>query len=137
VDDTRAFIDTYARGRYLEGAPEPYAIELKSARELIGATGCRWASEKDRCMELGYWLAEPFWGRGLAAEAAQALVAHVFAAYEVERVQAHYLDGNAASGRVLEKAGLRFEGVRRRALFHRGRFWDLHCYAAVRGEWTG
>jgi RimJ/RimL family protein N-acetyltransferase len=30
-----------------------------------------------------------------------------------------------------------FEGVRRRALFHRGRFWDMHCYAALREEWGG
>jgi ribosomal-protein-alanine N-acetyltransferase len=45
------------------------------------------------------------------------------------------MDGNAASGRVLEKVGMRFEGVRRRGLFHRGRFWDLHFYAALREEW--
>jgi RimJ/RimL family protein N-acetyltransferase len=85
-------------------------------------------------MEFGYWLAEPFWGRGLATEAVRALVGHIFAAYPVERVQAHYIEGNTASGRVLEKIGLRFEGIRRRALLHRERFWDLHCYAAVRGE---
>jgi RimJ/RimL family protein N-acetyltransferase len=34
----------------------------------------------------------------------------------------------------LEKIGMRFEGIRRKALFHRERFWDLHCYAALRGE---
>jgi ribosomal-protein-alanine N-acetyltransferase len=135
VDDSRMFVGDYASGRYLEGVPEPYAIELRESGELIGATGCYWATEKNRCMELGYWIAEPFWGRGLAAEAARALVGYVFVAYAVERVQAHFMEGNAASGRVLEKAGMRFEGVRRRALFHRGRFWDMHCYAALREEW--
>jgi ribosomal-protein-alanine N-acetyltransferase len=134
VDDSRAFIGDYVRGRYLEGVPDPYAIELKSGGELIGAAGCYWASQTNRCMECGYWLAEPFWGRGLATEAARALIQHVFASYEVERVQAHFIEGNATSGRVLEKAGLRFEGVGRRALFHRGRFWDIHNYAALRGE---
>ena len=130
VDDTRQFVGDYARGRYLEGVPEPYGIELKTAGELIGAAGCFWASQKDRCMELGYWVAEPFWGRGLAARRPGRWSTHVFATYPVERVQAHHMEGNAASGRVLEKVGLRFEGVRRRGLFHRGRFWDLHCYAA-------
>lgn len=134
IDDSRMFVEDYARGRYLEGVPEPYAIVLKSTGELVGAAGCRWASQNDRCMELGYWIAEPFWGRGFAAEAARRLVAYVFAEFPVERVQAHFMEGNDASGRVLEKAGLRFEGVRRRALFHRGRFWDLHFYAALRGE---
>jgi [ribosomal protein S5]-alanine N-acetyltransferase len=135
IEDSQAFISDYVRSQYLQGVPDPFAIELKSNDELIGATGCRWASHPNRCMEFGYWLAEPMWGRGLATEAARALVSHVFSEYPIERVQAHFLEGNAASGRVLEKAGLRSEGVRRKALFHRERFWDLHGYAALRGEW--
>jgi ribosomal-protein-alanine N-acetyltransferase len=137
LDDTAAFVGPYARSRYLEGVPEPLAIELRAEGGLVGAIGCYWASRKDRCMELGYWLAEPYWGRGLAAEAARTLVAHVFAHYPVQRVQAHHMDGNRASGRVLEKVGLSYEGTRRAALFHRDRFWDLHCYAVLRGEWAG
>jgi ribosomal-protein-alanine N-acetyltransferase len=135
IDDSRIFINEYALGNYLQGTPDPFAIEMKATGELIGATGCRWAAEANRCMEFGYWLGVPFWGHGLATEAARALVGHVFAAYPVERVQAHYLEGNAASGRVLEKVGLRFEGVRRHGLFHRGRFWNLHSYAALRDDW--
>jgi ribosomal-protein-alanine N-acetyltransferase len=136
VDDSRTFINDYAGVRYLEGVPDPLAILLKQDGRLIGAAGGRWESEPNRCMEFGYWLGEPFWGRGLATEAARAFVAHLFAAYPVERVQAHFIEGNAASGRVLEKVGLKFEGVRRRALFQRGRFWDIHCYAALRDEWA-
>jgi ribosomal-protein-alanine N-acetyltransferase len=136
IDDSRMFIDEYARGRYLERLPDPYAITLAATGELLGATGCFWASQSNRCMELGYWLGEPFWGRGYAAEAAHSLVEHVFAAYPVERVQAHFMDGNVASGRVLEKIGMKFEGVRRRGLFHRERLWDLHCYAVLREEWS-
>jgi ribosomal-protein-alanine N-acetyltransferase len=135
LNDTRAFVGDYARSRYLEGVPEPLGIELKAAGRLVGSLGCFWASRKDRCMELGYWVAEPYWGQGVAVEAARALLGHVFATYKVERVQAHYIEGNRASGRVLEKLGLAFEGVRRRALFHRGRFWDLHHYAVLRDEW--
>jgi len=133
-EDSREFISNYALGSYLQGVPDPYAIVARDTNQLIGATGCRWTSEPNRCMEFGYWLTEPYWGRGLATEAARALVAHVFATYPVERLQAHYIEGNSASGRVLEKVGLRFEGIRRRALFHRERFWDLYCYAAIRGE---
>lgn len=133
IDDSVGFISDYAANMYLEGVPEPYAVELIDGA-LIGAAGCRWASQKDRCMELGYWLGEPFWGRGLATEAAQKLVGHVFAAYPAERVQAHFIDGNTGSGRVLEKIGMRFEGIRRNGLFHRDKFWDLHGYALLRGD---
>jgi ribosomal-protein-alanine N-acetyltransferase len=86
-------------------------------------------------MEFGYWLAEPFWGRGLATEAASALLDHLFTAYDVERAQAHYIEGNDASGRVMEKLGMTFEGVRRHALVHRGHFKDVYCYAVLRHEW--
>jgi ribosomal-protein-alanine N-acetyltransferase len=134
IDDSQTFIDEYARGRYLERQPDPYAITLAATGDLLGACGCFWASQPNRCMELGYWIAEPFWSRGYAAEAAKALVQHAFATYPVERVQAHYMDGNTASGRVLEKIGMMFEGVRRRGLFHRERFWDLHCYAVLRDD---
>lgn len=134
IDDSRAFIDDYARTRYLGSEPDPYAIVSAETGEFFGAIGCYWATEANRCMEMGYWIGEPFWGRGFATEAARPLIDHAFAAYPVERIQAHFMEGNSASGRVLEKAGMRFEGVRRRALFHRERFWDLHCYAVLRGE---
>jgi ribosomal-protein-alanine N-acetyltransferase len=137
IDDTRGFIEGYARSQYLVGVPDPYGIELLETGRLVGATGARWASRDDRCMEMGYWIAEPYWGWGLAAEAGRALLGYLFAAYDVERVQAHYLDGNPASGRVLEKLGMTFEGVRRHAVFHRGRFWDIHCYAVLRGDCRG
>src|SRR5947209_2601402 len=114
-DDTRTFLRDYANTRFLEMVPDAYAIVLKDGNVLIGGAGARWESKADACMEFGYWLAEPYWGRGLATEAARALVGHVFAAYPVERVQAHYIAGNAASGRVMEKLGMTFEGARRHA----------------------
>jgi len=135
VEESRAWINDHALPSYPEGAPGPVTITLKRSGELIGAVGGRWATRENRCIEFGYWLGEPFWGRGFATEAARALVDFFFRTFPVERVQAHYLEGNTASGRVLEKIGLRLEGVRRRALYRRDRFWDLHCYAVLRDDW--
>jgi ribosomal-protein-alanine N-acetyltransferase len=134
-DDTLTFLRDYAHARYLEGVPDAYALVLKDGGALIGGAGARWATKANHCMEFGYWLAEPYWGRGLATEAGRALVAHVFATYDVERVQAHFIEGNHASGRVMEKLGMVFEGAHRHALFHRGEFKDVYCYAVLRGEW--
>ena len=102
---------------------------------MVGGAGGRWASRPDHCMEFGYWLAEPYWGRGLTTEAARALVGHLFAAYDVERVQSHYLEGNDASGRVMQKIGMTFEGIQRHAVLRRGEFKNIVCYAVLRGEW--
>jgi [ribosomal protein S5]-alanine N-acetyltransferase len=136
IDDTFVFLRDYAGASYLEGMPDPYALELVETGALAGATGAHWATQKNKCLEFGFWLAERLWGRGLAAEAGRALVTHLFASYDVERVQAHCFAENTASARVLEKLGLTYEGAHRSALFHRGRFWDLRMYAVLRGEWN-
>src|SRR5207253_4414556 len=135
INDTLAFVRDYARCRYLEGTPEPYAMALKSDpdRKPVGALGCFWVSQPNRTMELGYWLAEPLWGRGLAVEACRAVLAHVFAACEAERMQARVIAGNAASCRVLEKLGFTYEGTMRSCLFRRGKFEDVMYFSLLRG----
>src|SRR6476660_912624 len=88
VADTLAFLAAYARVKYAAGEPDPYGVAFKETPgEVIGCVGARWESEPHRCMTLGYWVAEPYWGRGIVTEAAAALVRHVFDAFPVERVQ--------------------------------------------------
>lgn len=135
-DETRAFLRDYALDHYRDGVPDPMGIVLADSDTLAGALGCHWASRKDRCMELGYWIGEPYWGRGLIVEAALLLVDHVFAEYPIERLQSHCFRENAASARVLVKLGFQSEGIRRRALWHRERFWDLSMFAMVREDWN-
>jgi ribosomal-protein-alanine N-acetyltransferase len=136
LDDTLVFVRDYARSRYLEGAPEPYAITLKDdpAGRPIGAAGCFWASRPNGTMELGYWLAEPYWGRGLTAEACRAVVSLAFESCRPERVQARVIAGNEPSRRVLDKLGFRHEGTLRSALFRHGRYEDVLYYSVLRSE---
>lgn len=133
---TRSFLRGYAQERFVEQVPDAYGVFLKANGALIGGVGAHWASRADHCMEFGYWIAEPFWGRGFAAEAARTLLNHVFAKYDVERAQAHFIDGNDASGKVMTKLGLKFEGVRRHGVLHRGVFKDIYCFAVLRSEWN-
>jgi ribosomal-protein-alanine N-acetyltransferase len=136
IDDTLVFVRDYAQSRYVEREPDPIAIILKSdpTHSVIGSVGCFWASKKDGVMELGYNLAEPYWGRGITAEAARRLVEFVFADYPVERIQARVIDGNAASARVAEKVGMMREGRHRALLLHRGRHVDVEFYSILRSE---
>ena len=137
VGDTIAFVRDYALLRYREGTAEPYAITIDPDPRPVGACGCFWAAKPHQTMELGYWLGEAFWGRGITAEACRAVLTFAFAEYGPERIQARVIDGNRASARVLAKLGFRDEGTLRRSLLRRGNFEDVRMYAALRDEWPG
>jgi ribosomal-protein-alanine N-acetyltransferase len=135
--DTLAFVRDYALVRYREGLLDPYAITLTSNLTApIGACGCFWASEPNKTMELGYWIAEPFWGQGLTVEACRAVVGHAFRQVQPERMQARVIAGNEASRRVLEKLRFRYEGTLRGARVLRGESLDVLMFAILRPEWV-
>lgn len=136
VAETLTFVGDYARLRYREGVAEPYAITLTPEVAPVGACGCFWASQPNHAMELGYWVAEPFWGRGIAVEASRAVVALAFREFRPERIQARVIVGNVASCRVLEKLGFRYEGTLRSSLLRRGKFEDVMIYSVLRTEWA-
>jgi ribosomal-protein-alanine N-acetyltransferase len=101
--------------------------------ELVGAAGLRFELAHKRG-ELGYWIARAHWGRGIASEAVRALVEHAFEALALERVFAHHFAWNPASGRVLEKAGLRREGLLRGHVQKDGRAADNVVYGLARAD---
>ncbi|VTU01597.1 gcn5 family n-acetyltransferase : Acetyltransferase (GNAT) domain protein OS=Bacteriovorax sp. BAL6_X GN=M902_0378 PE=4 SV=1: Acetyltransf_3 [Gemmataceae bacterium] len=136
VGETLAFVRDYARLRYREGMAEPYAITVRPGTEPVGACGCFWAAEPHQTMELGYWVAEPFWGRGYAAEASAAVLRYAFKSYQPERMQARVIAGNFASVRVLEKLNFRYEGTLRASLLRRSRFEDVMMFSLLRAEWA-
>jgi RimJ/RimL family protein N-acetyltransferase len=111
---------------YPDGVAEAFIASLPSQWErgegatwgitregaLIGCVGVRFEPTWARC-EIGYWIAVPEWGRGYATEAAQAVARWVLQRPEVEGIFAEYFRGNQASRRVMEKLGMREEGLRR------------------------
>lgn len=108
-----------------------YAIA--SAQEVIGGIGLGLQTDIHRLSaEVGYWLGEPFWGRGVASEAVRAFTGHAFAAYDIVRVFAYVYSNNPASARVLEKAGYELEGRLRKAVLKDGRILDALIYARLK-----
>lgn len=85
-----------------------------------------------RSAEIGYWLGEEFWGRGIATEALIAVTDHAFANYDLCRIYAHVFEWNPASARVLEKAGYAFEGRMRKSVTKEGQTIDKLIYAIIR-----
>jgi len=85
--------------------------------------------------ELGYWLGEPYWEKGIITEAIRLKCDQVFKETEVRRIFAAVFSYNAASMKVLEKNGFESEGIGRDAIFKDGAFHDEHRYAILRCDY--
>jgi len=83
-------------------------------------------------VEIGYWLGEAHWGRGLATAAVRAFCDAIFAQTDIERIEAGAFAATIASHRVLEKSGFRRFGVRERHYFKDGAFLDDFMFARLR-----
>jgi ribosomal-protein-alanine N-acetyltransferase len=130
--DARAFL-ARASEEFRSGLSVSFAICVSPARELCGAVGLNIAPAHQRA-ELGYWIGVPFWGKGYATEAARAVVAFGFRTLGLHRIFAFHFAENAASGRVLEKIGMRHEGRLREHVKKWDRFIDLENYGLLKSE---
>ncbi len=81
-------------------------------------------SMKIKSATIGYWLGEIFWGRGIVTKALKLVTDYIFKNFDIFRVQAKVLESNAASCRVLEKAGYKLEGRLRKHIFKEGKLMD-------------
>ena len=112
---------------------EPADLAIEFAREAIGGVGLQFFTDVHRLTaEIGYWLGEPFWGRGFATLAVKAVTDYGFATFDLHRVQATVFEWNPASARVLEKAGYTFEGRLRGSIVKHGRIGDALLYGRLR-----
>lgn len=103
--------------------------------EVVGGIGVHPKTDVERVSaELGYWLAEPFWGRGIVTEAVVAITDWAFANLPLTRVFALPFATNPASARVLEKANFTFEGRLRRCAIKGGVVIDQLMYSRVRED---
>lgn len=108
-----------------------FAIEVDG--EAAGGIGITQQQDVDRySAEIGYWLGEAHWGRGIMTAVVRAVTEHAFATFRLHRIYAGIFEWNPASCRVLEKAGFAFEGRLRRAAVKDGKLLDQFLYAITR-----
>jgi RimJ/RimL family protein N-acetyltransferase len=98
--------------------------------ELVGGIGIH-PQEDIQCKnaELGYWLAEPFWGKGIISKAIPQMVEYGFKTFDIIRIFARPFGSNLASQKVLEKAGFKLEARLSKTLFKNGQYQDELIYA--------
>ena len=124
-----ALADQYARREQVV-----FAITARPDGHLLGAIGLVLRRAYDRA-ELGYWIGRPFWGRGYATEAATAVLRYGFASLALHRIHACHFARNSASGQVLQKVGMKQEGVSRQHVKRWNRYEDLVQYGILREEY--
>jgi RimJ/RimL family protein N-acetyltransferase len=104
------------------------------AGPLVGAIGLVFHPTHDRG-EMGYWIGKPYWGRGYATEAAGAMLEYGFERLGFHKIHAYHYTRNPASGRVLEKIGMRREGIMRGHIKKWDVFEDCASFGILRADW--
>ncbi len=134
LEETTAFIAAILAG-YERGGCFRFGIALKESDQLIGLLNLKPVFSQDR-INLGYWLGRHHWNMGYATEAVKAAITFSFDVLQANRVEAEHFIENPASGRVMEKAGLRYEGLLKQYILGKDRkYHDCKLYAVTKDAW--
>ncbi len=133
IDDSRAFLSTVIDG-YARGDRASWGIVHRGDRRFIGTIGFASIREGGYVGEVGYALNRHYWRQGLMTEALRAVIDFGFRHMELRRIEAVCRTDNIGSYRVMEKAGMRLEGVLRDAKYVKGRLETIRLYSILRSE---
>lgn len=132
IEVTKAVLESWA-SNYADGAYFNWAIERKGSGKVIGSIAVV-ALDEDIAAEIGYCLGRAYWGQGIMTEAVMAVLDHLFDAVGLNRVAAYHDANNPRSGRVMEKAGMKYEGILRQAGRNNSGICDKVCRAVIRSD---
>lgn len=133
LEDTEAFIEFVLKG-YDEKKMALWGIELKDSGQLIGTIDFVAINNKHKNGEIGYVLSPEHWGQGITTEASQRVLEFGFRELGLVRIQARCFTENIGSQRVMEKAGMSFEGIIRKGMLVKGDYQDLKLYSILADE---
>lgn len=121
---------------YEEQCTYNWVVQLKDSQEIIGSIMVVKQKEEFQTCEIGYSYGPKYWGKGYATEALREVCCYLLNEIEYRLVEAYHVSGNPASGRVMEKVGMKKDGVLRQRQVDKntGAIYDLIGYSVVRGE---
>ncbi|MDO9334681.1 MAG: GNAT family N-acetyltransferase [Dehalococcoidales bacterium] len=132
LEDAIEFIGQREEKYEETGSPE-FAITHKDGY-FIGGIGMRFNKEHENG-KIGYWIGKPYWGKGFCTEAACAVVKYGFEVLGLNRIHAAHMTRNPASGRVMQKIGMKHEGHLRQDKKKWDKFEDMELYGMLRSEY--
>lgn len=130
AEDAEKFVSIVTEATAKHGHPVHFAIRDQDNR-LIGGCGFEGLTYGHRA-EIGYWLAKPYWGRGIMTDVVRSACDFALTEWKLVRITAHVFDFNEASARVLQENGFEFEGLLRKHHRKDGEFLNSKLYALVR-----
>ncbi|MBN1118409.1 MAG: GNAT family N-acetyltransferase [Bacteroidales bacterium] len=108
-----------------------FAVETEG--KAVGSIGLVLKEDVHRKnIEIGYWLGEKYWGRGIITEAIKLMVDYAFENFDAVRIYAEFFNGNTGSQRVLEKNGFKYEATLYQSIFKNNRFNDSKIYSLLK-----
>lgn len=129
IEDALSWIKHH-RKHFIANTSYEFAITDKESGELYGAIALT-NNQQFNHGELAYWVGEEYWGNGYATEAAQAILQFAFEEKKYHKVFARYFRSNIASGRVIEKLGMKKEGVLIDHVRKENQYVDLVYYGII------
>lgn len=153
IDSLVKYANNYNVSKFLRDAfPNPYtrkdaerwldfvyqnpaypAFAIADENELIGAIGAVPFDDVHRfSAEVGFWLGEPFWNKGIISNALILFCNFLFTQYNFNKLVANVFEGNPASMRVLEKAGFSLEGILKQNIYKENKFLDNYVYGLLK-----
>lgn len=121
--------------RYRCDQPSSWGIIEKATGRLVGTIGYMDYNEDNATVEVGYSLARWLWNGGYMTEALSRVIGYTFENMDINRIEAQHELANPSSGRVMEKCGMKKEGVLRQRLYNKGRYVDVALYAVIREDY--
>jgi [ribosomal protein S5]-alanine N-acetyltransferase len=122
--------------KYKDTKTYEWAIELKEIKEVIGSIAIVELDEENDACEIGYCISRKYWGKGIMSESLNAVIDYLFSEIGFNRICAKYDTNNVASGKVMEKSGMKYEGTLRQVkIRNHNEFYDLALYAILKNEW--
>jgi len=112
-----------------------FAITHRQEGFFIGGIGLNNIDKQSELAEIGYWIGKPYWGKGYGTEAAHAVLQYGFEVLRLNRVHSKHFSNNPASGRIMQKIGMKHEGCQRQQFKKWGTFVDFELYGILRSEY--
>ena len=133
IAQTKEYLNNFFAG-YKNSDFYRWAISLKSDNKVIGSIGFTIHNERDSVADLSYALSETFWNQGIITEALKVILQYGLLKVGINRIEAFHSIDNPASGKVMQKAGMKYEGhLRQKYKSHKG-FEDCDLYAILKED---
>ena len=135
IEDTKELFDKWIK-QSNEDKTFRWMITLKDTNEFIGVINAESSFAKYDTEDIGYTIGKKYWNKGYASEALKAVIKYLFEECEVETICAEHMEDNVASGKVMQKSGMKLDGVlRKRCVARTGKRQNIMCYSILKDEY--